>query len=76
MMLLEHDAKMLLAQDGVPVPHGFLASTAAPAAVSAAPCMVKAQVPIGGRGKERFRVDEQRRSRSSIRRSLNYSERR
>jgi len=51
MMLLEHDAKMLLAQDGVPVPDGFLASTAAPAAVGAEPCMVKAQVPIGGRGK-------------------------
>jgi succinyl-CoA synthetase beta subunit len=50
MMLLEHDAKSLLAQDGVPIPAGFLA-TAASAAVRDEPSMVKAQVPVGGRGK-------------------------
>jgi len=53
MMLLEHDAKELLAADGVPVPTGILATTAdvATPAVLAAPWMVKAQVPVGGRGK-------------------------
>ncbi len=51
MMLLEHDAKSLLAQDGIPIPGGFLASTAGSAAARALPCMVKAQVPVGGRGK-------------------------
>jgi succinyl-CoA synthetase beta subunit len=53
MMLLEHDAKQLLAADGVPVPTGILALTAdvAMPAALAAPWMVKAQVPVGGRGK-------------------------
>lgn len=53
MMLLEHDAKELLAVDGVPVPLGILATKAdveLPAAL-APPFMVKAQIAIGGRGK-------------------------
>ena len=48
MMLLEHDAKALLAARRVPVPHGVLAM--GPTDV-APPVMVKAQVPVGGRGK-------------------------
>jgi succinyl-CoA synthetase beta subunit len=53
MMLLEHDAKELLAAVGVPVPTGILAATAdvAVPASLAAPFMVKAQIPVGGRGK-------------------------
>jgi succinyl-CoA synthetase beta subunit len=53
MMLLEHDAKELLAAEGVPVPMGVLATAAdvAPPAALAAPWMVKAQIPVGGRGK-------------------------
>jgi succinyl-CoA synthetase beta subunit len=53
MMLLEHDAKELLAADGVPVPMGVLATTAGVALPTAlaAPFMVKAQIPVGGRGK-------------------------
>src|SRR5262245_39390658 len=53
MMLLEHDAKELLAAEGVPVPMGMLTTTvdAEPPATLAAPWMVKAQIPVGGRGK-------------------------
>jgi succinyl-CoA synthetase beta subunit len=53
MMLLEHDAKELLAADGVPIPMGILATTADVAlpASLAAPLMVKAQIQVGGRGK-------------------------
>jgi succinyl-CoA synthetase beta subunit len=52
MYLLEHDAKTLLAARGVPVPpgvlieHEFNSSSLPPG-----PWMVKAQVPVGGRGK-------------------------
>jgi succinyl-CoA synthetase beta subunit len=49
MMLLEHDAKELLAELGLPIPHGQLVRAGeAVAAISGA---VKAQVPVGGRGK-------------------------
>ena len=51
MMLLEHDAKMLLGQFGVPVPEGMLVADAADASSVSYPCFVKAQVPVGGRGK-------------------------
>src|SRR5262249_61850306 len=53
MMLLEHDAKELLAAEGVPVPVGMLATTvdAEPPATLAAPWMVKVQIPVGGPGK-------------------------
>ena len=53
MILLEHDAKELLAEGGIPIPAGFLAVTSdvAPPAGLTGPWMVKAQVPVGGRGK-------------------------
>src|SRR5947209_18049826 len=53
MMLPEHDGKELLAATGVPVPRGILVATADAAlpASLAAPFMVKAQIPVGGRGK-------------------------
>jgi succinyl-CoA synthetase beta subunit len=53
MMLMEHDAKLLLAQAGIPVPAGRLADSPEAAAMPtlAGPWMVKAQVPVGGRGK-------------------------
>jgi succinyl-CoA synthetase beta subunit len=55
MDLLEYQGKQLFARHGVPVPAGLPADTA-DKAVSAAdeigyPCVVKAQVQIGGRGK-------------------------
>jgi succinyl-CoA synthetase beta subunit len=50
MMLLEHHAKELLSQAGVAVPKGVLI-TAAQDAQFDFPCMAKAQVPVGGRGK-------------------------
>jgi succinyl-CoA synthetase beta subunit len=55
MDLLEYQGKQLLARHGVPVPDGMVAGTV-DAAVEAAdaigyPCVVKAQVQIGGRGK-------------------------
>ena len=55
MDLLEYQGKQLFAQHGVPVPDGRHADTV-DAAVEAAeqlgyPCVVKAQVQIGGRGK-------------------------
>lgn len=50
MMLLEHDAKDLLAEQGLPVPKGRLVRAGdVPAAIGTA--VVKAQVPVGGRGK-------------------------
>jgi succinyl-CoA synthetase beta subunit len=53
MMLLEHDAKELLAADGIPIPLGMLVTTpdVVLPATFAAPWMVKAQIPVGGRGK-------------------------
>jgi succinyl-CoA synthetase beta subunit len=50
MMLLEHDAKVLLAQFGIPIPVGVLANRSARPTVSY-PCFVKVQIPVGGRGK-------------------------
>lgn len=53
MMLMEHDAKLLLAEAGIPVPAGRLADSPEALAMPsvAGPWMVKAQVPVGGRGK-------------------------
>jgi len=51
MMLLEHDAKVLLSKFGVPIPFGFLTEHADIALTSGMPCFIKAQVPVGGRGK-------------------------
>ena len=54
MNLEEHAAKPLLARAGIAVPAGELVTDAAGAAAAAArlgPCVVKAQVATGGRGK-------------------------
>ncbi|MEI7889003.1 MAG: ADP-forming succinate--CoA ligase subunit beta [Actinomycetes bacterium] len=55
MDLLEYQGKQLLARHGVPVPSGKPATTVDEALVVAEeigyPCVVKAQVQIGGRGK-------------------------
>jgi succinyl-CoA synthetase beta subunit len=55
MDLLEYQGKQLFARHGVPVPHGVPATTAEQAVAAADelgyPCVVKAQVLIGGRGK-------------------------
>jgi succinyl-CoA synthetase beta subunit len=55
MDLLEYQGKQLLARHGVPVPSGRPASTVEEAVTAAdeigCPCVVKAQVQIGGRGK-------------------------
>jgi succinyl-CoA synthetase beta subunit len=53
--LLEYQGKQLFAQHGVPVPDGQVADTAEKAVAAAEeigyPCVIKAQVQIGGRGK-------------------------
>src|SRR5881392_352009 len=55
MDLLEYQGKQLFARHGVPVPTGSPASTVEEAVAAADeigyPCVVKAQVQIGGRGK-------------------------
>jgi succinyl-CoA synthetase beta subunit len=54
MLLLEHDGKQLLTDRGVPVAPGVLVEDVAEcgkAALLAGPWVVKAQVPVGGRGK-------------------------
>ena len=54
MRLLEFQAKQVLAENGVAVPAGQLARSPAEAATACAelgPVAVKAQVPVGGRGK-------------------------
>src|SRR4030081_504569 len=54
MKLLEYQAKEVLGALGVPIPPGRVARTAEEAAAACAeigPVAVKAQVPVGGRGK-------------------------
>src|SRR6202050_5911910 len=55
MDLLEYQGKQLFARHGVPVPKGKPARTVGEAVAAADeigyPCVVKAQVQIGGRGK-------------------------
>ena len=54
MNIPEHAAKALLEEAGIPVPAGIVADSpdgAARAAARFGPAMVKAQVPVGGRGK-------------------------
>jgi succinyl-CoA synthetase beta subunit len=55
MDLLEYQGKQLFARHGVPVPSGKPARTVDEAVAAADeigyPCVVKAQVQIGGRGK-------------------------
>jgi succinyl-CoA synthetase beta subunit len=50
-MLLEHHAKELLSEAGVAVPQGYLVRSAVPFKAPFWPAIVKAQVPVGGRGK-------------------------
>ena len=52
MLLIEADGKALFAEHGIPVPAGVVVTdtTGAPP-TGAGPWMVKAQVPVGGRGK-------------------------
>ena len=51
----EHAAKsLILRAANIPVPHGILCTSAAEAAIAASnlgPCVIKAQVPVGKRGK-------------------------
>ncbi|HKF76271.1 MAG TPA: ATP-grasp domain-containing protein, partial [Candidatus Dormibacteraeota bacterium] len=54
MKLLEYQAKEVLASLGIPIPPGRVARTpeeAARACADLGPVAVKAQVPVGGRGK-------------------------
>jgi succinyl-CoA synthetase beta subunit len=55
MDLLEYQGKQLLTRHGLPVPHGIHATSLEEATQAAAdigyPCVIKAQVLIGGRGK-------------------------
>src|SRR6185436_12626678 len=55
MLLLEHEGKEVLRQYGIRVPRGTLIDKVTLASVPTAslpfPAMVKAQVPVGGRGK-------------------------
>jgi succinyl-CoA synthetase beta subunit len=51
MLMLEHDAKVILAQHGVPVPQGILTDGGLPELPFEPPYVAKAQVPAGGRGK-------------------------
>jgi succinyl-CoA synthetase beta subunit len=50
-LLIEADGKALFAAHGIPVPHGVVATTSDVAPLGDGPWMVKAQVPVGGRGK-------------------------
>src|SRR4051812_29414850 len=51
MLLLEHDAKALLARFGIPVPDGCLVGLRDDTPTFPGPWVVKAQAPVGGRGK-------------------------
>src|SRR4029077_10283944 len=49
--LLQREAKALLGRSGIPVPAGIMVSSVDEAGAIAIPVVVKAQVPVGGRGK-------------------------
>ncbi len=51
MLILEHDAKEILAVEGVPVPRGVLAAAPGDLPEFDGPWFVKVQIPAGGRGK-------------------------
>jgi succinyl-CoA synthetase beta subunit len=51
MLLIEADGKALFAEQGIPVPIGVVVTDVVPALAGDGPWMVKAQVPVGGRGK-------------------------
>jgi succinyl-CoA synthetase beta subunit len=50
-LLVEADGKALFAEHGIPVPAGVVVTAAVPALPANGPWLVKAQVPVGGRGK-------------------------
>jgi succinyl-CoA synthetase beta subunit len=49
-LLIEADGKTLFAEQGIPIPEGIVVTDTVPALPGAGPWMVKAQVPVGGRG--------------------------
>jgi succinyl-CoA synthetase beta subunit len=51
MLLIEADGKALFAEYGIAVPDGVVVADRAVAPVGEGPWLVKAQVPVGGRGK-------------------------
>ncbi|MDR3532055.1 MAG: acetate--CoA ligase family protein [Rhodopila sp.] len=51
MLLIEADGKALFAEHGIPVPAGVVVTDVVPPLPGDGPWMVKAQVPVGGRGK-------------------------
>src|SRR5271168_5147024 len=51
MLLIEGDGKALFAEYGIAVPGGVVVTDVVPALPGDGPWMVKAQVPVGGRGK-------------------------
>ena len=51
MNLLEHEAKILLREAGIPVPVGVLIKKGTPTPGISLPTVLKSQVPTGGRGK-------------------------
>ena len=50
MLLIEADGKALLAENGIAIPHGVILTDSAGALPDGGPWIVKAQVPVGGRG--------------------------
>jgi succinyl-CoA synthetase beta subunit len=54
MLLLEHEGKEILREYGIPTPSGVVIAkdaTSAPQASLRFPAVLKAQVPVGGRGR-------------------------
>ena len=51
MLLIEADGKALFAEHGIPIPASVLVTGAVPDLPGDGPWIVKAQVPVGGRGK-------------------------
>jgi succinyl-CoA synthetase beta subunit len=51
MLLIEADGKALFAEHGIPIPAGVVVTNDVPSLPGDGPWMVKAQVPVGGRGK-------------------------
>jgi succinyl-CoA synthetase beta subunit len=50
-LLIEADGKTLFAEHGIPIPAGIIVTDVMPSLPGDGPWMVKAQVPVGGRGK-------------------------
>src|SRR5688572_2263376 len=51
MLLIEADGKALLREAGIATPDGAVVTNATPKLTGTGPWIVKAQVPVGGRGK-------------------------